>query len=407
MTEGLEDRLGARMAVWADHLADGPRFSADEIVQAARTVAGRRRVAGLVGLMAAVLALVLAAALLNLNGRAAPSPPSSTPTPSTSASTPVSTPSPTPGVPVAALGLDVLTDGVITRPDGSRVTLPVTPGLTPVDAMRVSGGWIVSFQGNQGSQLWLVPAAGAAHPIGDAFGSFAASADGTILVLGSASTLRAYELPSLRALGTANIDIGMGPVVVGIAGNRVLVRGGYGNPGPTEGAVWSLRTGGVSRTTRSLWLLGVSAGGAVLRLVPQTRAAKEVVGGCLDVVALTDPLPVAETGVCRPDLGSSYVAGSISPDGSWIVLTTADTRTMLLRSGDVHSGRWQPRRLDGPPDARPLFWVTGTTFVATGGGTGSGGPAQRYYRCDVTQACTELAFPAGMRQPVLVRTAGA
>ena len=238
MSEHLEERLGARMATWAEHIADGPRFSADEIVLAARSVAGRRRITGLVGVAAAVLALILVTAMLTTNGRAAPSPPGNTPSPSTPppsvaptvAPTAAPTVAPT-GLPVASVGLDVLADGVITRSDGRQVPVPVTPGLTPVDAIAVSGGWVVSLQGNRDSELWFVPAAGTAKRI--VFSDYAASADGAIVVAGSSAwptTLTAYELPSLRPLATTAIDIGMGPLVVGISGDRVLLKGGSGNP---------------------------------------------------------------------------------------------------------------------------------------------------------------------------------
>jgi hypothetical protein len=415
VTEQLEERLGARMAAWAEDIVDGPGFSSDDIVLAARTVTGQRWAAGLVVVVTAAAALLLVTAVLAVNRRSAPAPPANSPTSSPSPasslspSTPGAAAAPA-GVPVASLGLDVLADGVIARPDGSRVPLRLGPGRSAVDATGVPAGWVVAAGSDTGSDVWFVPTSGAAQRIGADFGGYAVSADGRILVVAGStgpSAVTAYELPSLRQLATTTAAVGMDPVVIGVNGNRVLLKGASGDGSPTEAAVWNLRTGRLRQAAGFRWLLDVSAAGAVLGLVAQARGPKDIVGGCLDVVALTDTLPGAGTGVCRPDLAVSYLAGAISPDGSWVALTTAtgdhDERTVLLRSTDLHNGRWRPAPINGPPGARARFWVSGTTFVAAE----YGGQTTRYYRCGVTQPCVGLAFPADLHEPMLVPKRGA
>lgn len=407
MSERLEERLGARMALWAGNLADGPRFSADEIVLAARTVAGRRRVAGLLSVAAVVVALIAVTATLATNGRAAPFPPSTTPTRPTA-----SAPS---GLPAASFGLDVLTDGVIVRPDGSRVRPDLPAGVRAVQAIGVPSGWVVLTERTEGPfELWFAATVGAPVYVGRTFGNFEVSADGKVLVVTGLSpdptTVAAYELPSLRKVRDTTAELGMGPLVLGISGDRVLLKGASGDSSPSGAAVWNLRTGGLRRASDSVHALGISRDGTVLRLVRQTGAsAKDIVGGCLDAVPLTDTLAISNSGVCRADLAAPYVAGGISPDGSWVVLTTAagekEPRTMVLRSADLHSGRWSPAALDGPAGATALFWDTDSTFIALDAAS----QTTRYLRCAVTQRCVELALPAGSTdlEPVPVPRRGA
>ena len=138
------------------------------------------------------------------------------------------------------------------------------------------------------------------------FGSLGVPPDGRILVVPQSSDqVRADELPSLREIRRRAFDEGMGPMVLGVTGDVALLAGASGDGTPTRAAVWNFRTGSLQTTRADISAWGMSDDGHALRGV----------GGCVDVVPVTDSLPVARTGWCGKASG-----GHISPDGRWASL---------------------------------------------------------------------------------------
>lgn len=198
----------------------GPQHSVDEIVTGQAAVR-RRRYA--IAAAAAVVALVVAGSFAVFRTSLFLSPgdePSTPPLQSTSA---------------AALGLDVLSGGVIHRPDGSEVALALPDGVTAYGAESVAGGWLVATSPRD--ELWFASGGASARLIGKLTGGHAVSADGRVLVMvndvfsmtADFPEVIAYELPFLAVLDRRVVDIeGLGTeagtTVVGVSGERVLLR---------------------------------------------------------------------------------------------------------------------------------------------------------------------------------------
>jgi len=392
MTERVEERLGSVMAQRADTLVEGPRFSADDIVAAGRSAVVRRRTVAAASVAAGVVVLLVVAGLATA---AKPRPD-------------VLPPADPPAISAGDIGLDVLSGNVIQRPDGSRVSLALPAGVTAGGATRVPGGWVVEAGSDDESSLWFAVETGRATRIGRLFGNYQVSADGRLLVASGTTadpaTVIAYELPSLRELARTSFDSGMGPVVAGISGDRVLLNGAQGSPGRSEAAVWNIRTGDLHPTGIELWTFGVSLDGDVLRRVDRAGpgGAKDVTSACVDVVPLADSLPVGQTGLCAVHLATPEGYGQISPDGDWAFLNTSAAggsgNLALVRSADLRAGRWQPLALDLPSQAEPVFWDTEETFIVYEVAE----PRDRRYRCGVARPCEPLVMPDDLpdAQPV-------
>ena len=225
---------------------------------------------------------------------------------------------------------------------------------------------------------------------------------------GGGDTVVAYSLPDLRELGRTSFQANMGPLVVGVtADRRTLLRGAQGSPGPSDTAVLDLRTNTLHRAAEA-WAWDLSGDGRALRRVdPLGRDAngKPLPGiSCLDVVALTDTLPTGRTGLCA-NVAGTVQQGLLSPDGTWAVLSTMDSGMVLVRTTDLHAGRWAPVQVGqqggergGERGGRSAdFWTADGALIVS--------DIDRYARCATDGRCTPLTLPAGGKP--IPRRAGA
>ena len=155
-----------RAATYASRARRAGKVSGEEF-SAVRTAARRRRV-GIIATAVAVVGLVAGWFAIQRWSpvQASADQPSSTPLRSTSP---------------AALGLDVLADGVIHRPDGSRVGLALPEGVTAYGARSVPGGWVLATSPRD--ELWFAPGGAPPRLIGRLSGGYALSAEGDVLVM--------------------------------------------------------------------------------------------------------------------------------------------------------------------------------------------------------------------------------
>jgi hypothetical protein len=214
----------------------------------------------------------------------------------------------------------------------------------------------------------------------------------------------AYELPSLRLLAQTSFDSGMGPLVAGISGDQVVLNGAQGSPGPSDAAVWNLRTGSLRRTSQPIWTWGVSRDGKVLRRVDRYGAggAKDITAGCIDVVTVGDSVPTGQTGLCATWMAKSEGRGQLSPNGTWAVLSTTTPPSpqpaiVFVRAADLHAGQGRPVAVNLPAGSIPQFWDTDETVIFSGGFGSSA-----LYRCASDGSCVPVALPADLSEPRLV-----
>jgi hypothetical protein len=364
------DRLVATLERQAGSVDGGPRFAAADVVRAGNRTLRRRRAA------VVAAAAVVAGAVLTMSLIARPSalPPS----------TPTAT-SPVPPGP-AASGVDFLSGDTVYRADGGRAELGLPAGRTALNVIRVASGWVVEAEGVDSNEAWFVPDRGVPRVVSKVFGSLAVSPDGRVLVVApNGDDVRAYELPSLREIQRRAFHDGIGPVVLGVAGDVALLQDPSGDGTPTRAAVWNFRTGSLQTTGADISAWGMSDDGHALRGV----------GGCVDVVPVTDSLPVARTGWCGKASG-----GHISPDGRWASLDVPsadeqETSTVLVRAADLRAGRLSPVATFGPDEIDGLFWLTGDTFIVQT-------PQAGFLRCEAGDSCTAIAVPSGAADPQVV-----
>jgi hypothetical protein len=148
-----------------------------------------------------------------------------------------------------------------------------------------------------------------------------------------------------------------------------------------------------------VWAWDVSPDGHALRRLdpPGTTTNGKPIetGGCLDVAPLTETLPTGRGGLCTPVV-SSVIDGRISPDAGWAALTAIDAEhqpnVTLVRTDDLHAGRWTPVPFDVSGPFAVEFW-TATGQLVLSESTGNAG--RRYVWCAVDGHCAPLAVPDG------------
>jgi len=67
--------------------------------------------------------------------------------------------------------------------------------------------------------------------------------------------------------------------------------------------------------------------------------------------------------------------------------------TVLVRTADLHAGRWVPVRPDVPSAFDAQFWTADGALVLSG----YQNDTDRYVRCTTAGHCAPLALPAGGR----------
>jgi hypothetical protein len=312
--------------------------------------------------------------------------------------------SPPGAVPAGSLGIDlaVAAGNRVIPADGAPFTVLLPPRHQINDLVRVRDGWIVqSYLDSQGDDagfyLWFVRRAGESVPLGRNYGNFAVSADGRRLVVASgddALVVTAYELHSLRSIAQVRVE-GPGPLVYGIVGDQVVLRDAAGDPSPTRAYVWNLRTGQLRPTDAAVNIWGVSDDGPVLRRFYPAGGR-----GCVDLVAIVDLPTVRDTGLWSEAIGAVVPSASLSPDGSWALISVDPTvAPVWVRTADLRAGRWRPTSVGLRWPASALFWDTDTSVIVRG-------DESEYYRCRPTQPCQRLAVPAYQDGVILAERRG-
>jgi hypothetical protein len=388
-TEHVERHLERTLAVRAGSVAPSAALSAERVIAAGMVARRRRRQGRVLAVATAVVALAVAAGTLTQVRGATTTPvPPGSPPPSTASTTSP----PLGGVPVGSVGLAVISGSRVVLPDGTQLTLPLPDGYTAGEATQVPSGWVYTgYRDAEGFSLYFGPNGGQPIRMGSLFGNYVVSGDGRTLVAGAVNgannTVVAYELPSLRQIASVTVEAGLGPVVDGIGGDWVVFRNASGDGSPTAAYTWNVRTHTLHPASATVNVWGVSRDGHVLRrvLMDQQR-------GCLDLVTMGAFPTVGPTGVCSDHLSlDEAFDGRVSPDGLWAFVRQDGLHNpVLLRTADIHSGRWLPVTTALPENSRALFWDTDSTFIGQG-------PDDRYYRCSVPGGqCVTLVLPSGL-----------
>lgn len=330
-----------------------PDAIADELLR--RRYAVGRRAAIRTGVAAAAFALLAVVAGIGLQQAYATTPPP-VPRPGT-VGTPGATsslaaspdPAATSTGPATAEGgppatLDAA--GVIHRPDGPPVRIPLRAGTSAVHAARAAGGWLIRtvtgdplamqvtvFLGDDGRLRDFAPRLAGAHT--------AVRADGRAMAAYVHPHLYVYDLPSGRELTRLDVrTAARGNQVhdMWLTADRLLV-GWAVLEGAHRGAVtglvaYDLATG-TATVTEDLLVADVAGDGTALLLDGAS---------CIRVGRLAATGPRAQAPACLP--GRTVLRAALSPDGSLVALTlgTRDVparegRLAVFRTADLAAGR--------------------------------------------------------------------
>lgn len=242
-------------------------------------------------------------------------------------------------------------------------------------ATEVPGGYVfatdngsVYLQARDGSVKWV------------ASGQFAVSTDGSRLAVMGDISVFAYTLPGLQSLGSYALPGATpgGPTLVAVQGDWVLLfDDDMPNNGPGVSAVWNTRTHAtIGFTAAEPFAIG--SDGSVLRRTLTTTGHP--------CYAYTPPAEMRQPAdhcgeTDRPAGGSD--GGALSADGQWAAVSISNRQSpVLVRTADLHAGRWIPVAL-AAPDGTPIYWDGADVII---GGDQS-------YRCNTAGRCTRLAVP--------------
>jgi len=263
---------------------DAPPSTVD-ISQAIRRGGRNRRIRHLA---TGVTALAVSAALVSLVFVVRPMPRTSipvvtptgiSPSPSTNASAP----------------LPLLIGAVVRFPDGHNLTLSTGSADEIGSAVATPDGVVFTAYDSSGAgTVWWQTDAGPATKVTTSNGNFSVSPDGKTLVVSDAaghpSRVAAYALPSRASLGTIEFTApALGPVVLNISGDWVLIGSANGSPAPGPALAWNLHTGYHQQlwSDGTAWPIGITETGRVIARY-DTRSGKNVTRACYRVRAVTD-----------------------------------------------------------------------------------------------------------------------
>ncbi|MEV4413005.1 hypothetical protein [Catellatospora sp. NPDC049609] len=356
-----------------------PDEVAEELLR--RRFAVGRKAAMRSGATVAAVAVVAALVGIGLQAYATQPPPADRPTGTVTVPaepvTPTADPAPSPPPPgITAPGLTTLdAAGLLHRPEGPPVRIPLAANTRPVDAVRVAAGWVVrttaddplamhvaAFLGDDGRLRDFAPRLTGAQT--------AFRADGRAMAAYLHPYLYLYDLPSGRERTRLDVrTAARGNQVhdMWLTGDRLLVSWGVlegAHAGAITGLVaYDLRTG-TATVTEDVLVADVSGDGATA-LVPDGA-------GCVRVAGLGRTLRLPRAAACLP--GWTVLGASLSPDGSLVALTlgpvdlpSGEGRLRLFRTADLAVGR--VRELgghDGP--LQPAGWLGPAELAAVAGG---------------------------------------
>ncbi|MFC7484899.1 hypothetical protein ACFQX7_39435 [Luedemannella flava] len=319
--------------------------------------------------------------------------------------------------PANPAGMAILAGSTIVRADGTHVRLDLPRGTVAETAAATPHGYLVAASTGDTSRLWLFPSAGAPRsvPLGTTLGveHWTVTHDGSMVVAtlpGPSATVGshvmvAYALPSLREHARVRFAAAwrdallssMGPLITGTVDRRIVANdlGGPSISGII--GVWDPLTRNLSRSTAFAHSWGATRDGRALyrldRYGPRGWRYQDIASACVDLAPITaaGQIPFRHTGLCG-EFVTRLLIGIVSPGGSHAVvmelrnLVEIVFRTAVVRTADLHAGRWQPAWINeeyGDPD----FWDTDSTFLVKERNTG------KYRRCGGDGRCLALRMP--------------
>ncbi|WP_144121063.1 hypothetical protein [Catellatospora sichuanensis] len=353
-----------------------PDEIADELLR--RRFAVSRKAAVRSGTAAAALAVLAVLVGIGLQQAYTAAPPSARrPTATTSATSASAVPTtaapdtdaPAPPGSTAPATLDA--NGVIHRPDGPPVRIPLPADTRAMAAVRVAAGWIVRTSTDDPLAMHLTVLLGDDGRLRDftprlAGAQTAVQADGRAMAAYLHPHLYVYDLPSGRERTRLDVrTAARGNQVhdMWLTGDRLLVSWGVlegAHPGAISGLATYDLTTGTTTVTEDVLVADVSGDGRTVLLTGE--------GSCVRVARMNRAGPLAGMKACLP--GRTVLRAALSPDGSLVALTLGDqnvpaseVRLRLFRTADLAAGRVSELAgHDGPP--RPAGWLGPAVLVA-------------------------------------------
>jgi len=406
----LEQRISESLVRRAQTVFE-PGFTADDVVHAGRSAVVRRRVLAASGALAAVVAAIVLATNVLGGGQALPPVGPTTP--------PVSPPSSVAPTPASAVGLTVVgvVDGktVGVWPNGHRSTLDLPAGLTVLDVTGLNDGFLVHARAadEQSHGLWVVRNDEAGVHLTDLEGNYVVASGGYVVAVVPGGEVVKYDLASRQEVGRTRFP--SQAFVVGVTDTGALLREPSSDGSPTTAGWW--RADGIIALTAgnervNVWSITMS--GKAPMASYRDPADSQGSGTCLNVVTMTDTLPVPETGYCPADEAGMLTVlrvrrAMISSGGEQLAVESYDERrehwaVQMISVADLNAGLWQPRPTNASIDSTVLFWDSRDTFVtASRGPDGFGAP---YFRCGSNGACTPLTLPTDLTEARVVPVYG-
>lgn len=354
----------------------GPDEIADELLR--RRFAVGRRAAVRSGTAVAAVAVLAVLAGIGLQQAYTAAPPTVRPPAATVGTTSASA-APTTGAPdtdvpappgtLAPATLDA--NGVIHRPDGPPVRIPLPAGTRAMAAARIAAGWIVHTLTDDPLAMQVTMLLGDDGRLRDftprlAGAQTAVRADGRAMAAYLHPHLYVYDLPSGRERTRLDVrTAARGNQVhdMWLTGDRLLVSWGLlegAHPGAISGlAAYDLTTA-TATVTEDVLVADVSGDGRTALLTGE--------GSCVRVARMYRTAPLTGTKACLP--GRTVLRAALSPDGSLAALTLGDqnvpaseVQLRLFRTADLAVGRVvEIAGHDGPP--RPAAWLGPAVLVA-------------------------------------------
>lgn len=354
-----------------------PDEIADELLR--RRFAVGRRAAARSGTAVAAVAVLAVLVGIGLQQAYTAAPPTERrPAAITGAASASATPTPAapdadaPAPPVSTAPATLDANGVIHRPDGPAVRIPLPGGTSAVAAVRVAAGWIVRTLSDEPLAMHLTVFLGDDGRLRDftprlVGAQTAVQADGRAMAAYLHPHLYVYDLPSGRERTRLDVrTAARGNQVhdMWLTGDRLLVSWGVlegAHPGAISGLVAYDLTTGTATVTEDVLVADVSGDGHTALLIGE--------GSCVRVARMNRATrPLAGMKACVP--GRTVLRAALSPDGSLVALTlgeqnttAGEVRLRLFRTADLAAGRvFALAGHDGPP--RPAGWLGPAVLVA-------------------------------------------
>jgi hypothetical protein len=292
-------------------------------------------------------------------------------------------------------------DGAVLRfPDGHNVALNTSPGDEAGQAVMTPDGIVfTAYDASGAGATWWQAGTAAAVKVTDGNGNFEVSPDGKTLVVtdvdGQSSKIAAYALPSRHRLGSVQFTAPvLGPVVLNISGDWVLIGAANGSPASGAALAWNLHTG----FHQQLWSesagvspIAITADGNVIARYDTMVGKKPRACYRMRSVAAILAGTASPGGHCTNAPGEETPAPEdLSPDDKWLVFpvgTLQQSGAWVIGVNDINSAGAAGRRLAATTTLVDV-WVSATTFIAQGDINGADGTV--WQRCAVNGACQSV-----------------